>query len=121
MASRRLPFQHSSGPVDQTLEDTFNAGPNADTENEIIEDDRQRLIHDAAIAVAPDQESCPGFARAETTFPSIFGSNTRRNQGSSAMYNDGVFANLNAKPERGEKQEEQPPVGPTLVWHGLKI
>ena len=24
--------------------------------------------------------------------------------------NDGVFANLNAKPERGEKTEEQPPV-----------
>lgn len=24
--------------------------------------------------------------------------------------NDGVFANLNAKPERGEKVEEQPPV-----------
>lgn len=27
-----------------------------------------------------------------------------------SLANDGVFANLNAKPERGEKLEEQPPV-----------
>ncbi len=26
--------------------------------------------------------------------------------------NDGVFANLSAKPEHGEKTEEQPPVSP---------
>lgn len=27
-----------------------------------------------------------------------------------ALSNDGVFANLNAKPERGEKREDLPPV-----------
>ncbi len=30
--------------------------------------------------------------------------------GGSRSANDGVFANLSAKPERGEKTEEQPPV-----------
>ena len=36
---------------------------------------------------------------------------------SSFSHNDGVFVNLNAKPERGERLEEQPPVSllPTIV------
>ncbi|MCJ1326421.1 hypothetical protein MMC10_003085 [Thelotrema lepadinum] len=109
IASRRHPSQHSSGPVDRTLEDTFDAGPNADGEDDSVEDDRQRLMRDAATFSAQDTGSRPGFARALTTLPSIFSSNRSRGAASAAASNDGVFANLNAKPERGEKMEEQPP------------
>lgn len=43
-----------------------------------------------------------------------FGSNGIVYGGGSAS-NDGVFANLDAKPERGEKAEEQPPVSEIIV------
>lgn len=63
--------------------------------------------------------SRPGVERTVTEIPTfiptapgapnrVYGSGGH-NQFTSA--NDGVFANLNAKPERGEKLEEQPPVG----------
>ena len=110
IASRRHPSQQSSGPVDRTLEDTFDTGPNADGEEEPVEDDRQRLMRDAATFTTRDSGSHPGFARAMPALPSIFSSNRNRNAASAAVSNDGVFANLNAKPERGEKMEEQPPV-----------
>ena len=111
IASRRHPSQYSSGPVDRTLEDTFDAGPNADVDNDAIDDDRQRLMRDAATRSSQDPGTRrSGFARAVTSLPSIFGSSRGRNTGPSATSNDGVFANINAKPESGEKMEEQPPV-----------
>ena len=114
IASRRHPPQHSAGPVDQTLEDTFDAGPNDENEDEAFEDDRQRLMRDATVN-SQTQDSRPGFGRGVTSFPSIFGSNRARTSKPSAISNDGVFANLNAKPERGDKLEEQPPVGSRLL------
>ena len=35
--------------------------------------------------------------------------------------NDGVFANLDAKPERGEKLEEQPPVCYSSKYHPIYL
>lgn len=109
IVSRRQPSLATLRPVDQTLADTFDAGPN-DNDNDGIDDDRQRLIRDA---VTSSQQS-PGMRqpsqRATTSFPSLFGAGRTQHPGPSAMSNDGVFANLNAKPELGEKSEEQPPV-----------
>lgn len=112
IGSRRHGSHHSPEPVDQTLEDTFDAGPNADDEHNALEDDRQRLIHDAAVAHDQIQGTRPGVSRNITVLPSFFTSNRSRQTGPSAMSNDGVFANLSAKPEKGEKLEEQPPVSP---------
>jgi hypothetical protein len=50
----------------------------------------------------------PVFTPAAPGAPNRFYGAGGHNQFTSA--NDGVFANLNAKPERGEKLEEQPPV-----------
>ena len=60
----------------------------------------------------------PGVERAVTEFPRF--TPTVPNQPSRVvgsgghtqftLANDGVFANLSAKPELGEKEEEQPPV-----------
>lgn len=52
----------------------------------------------------------PHFAPAPPVQQSnrLFGSAGHARYG---LANDGVFANLNAKPELGEKLEEQPPVG----------
>ena len=104
--SSRRNFSQRSGTVDPTLEDTFAAGPN---EDESVEDDRQRLIRTATTSSERGQTSRPNIPRAPTTFPSIFGSGRGANTGPSTMSNDGVFANLNAKPERGEKLQQQPP------------
>ena len=60
----------------------------------------------------------PGVERAVTQFPRYtpaVSNPPNRVVGSGGhtqhtLANDGVFANLNAKPELGEKEEEQPPV-----------
>lgn len=73
--------------------------------------------------LAPSSEdsqttSRPGVERTVTEFPHFtpaapVQSNRGVGSGGHAQFtlaNDGVFANLNAKPELGEKLEEQPPV-----------
>ena len=109
IAFRRQPSQTTSRPVDQTLADTFDTSPN-DYNNDGIDDDRQRLMRDAVTTSQQPSETRQALQRAATSFPSMFGVGRNQNSGPSAISNDGVFANLNAKPERGEKLEEQPPV-----------
>jgi hypothetical protein len=111
VVSRRQP----SGQVDQTLADTFDA--ENENENDAVEDDRQRLIRDATTNV----ESTPrqGLNRNTTAFPSFFGSNRSHSAGPAASSNDGVFANLSAKPDRGEKLEEQPPVSQFILLYTI--
>lgn len=117
----------SSHPAlaDQNLADAFDAdGSDSDDDND--GDDRQRLMRgtptdsssahetparresdtplrtDAAIQLADTRPAhTPVFA------PTIQGRVYGGGSGS-----DGVFANLSAKPERGEKVEEHPPVRP---------
>ena len=50
--------------------------------------------------------------RRVTEFPGVTATPTRPGP---RNVNDGVFANLAAKPERGEKVEEQPPVSFTAI------
>lgn len=123
-------FLASEDPVtsdaDRTLADTFDDGEDSDAEGNNGGDDRQRLMHNTPCTPAAEQRiendgTRPGLSQGIAADPP---SSTPAAQGhpnvtsatsqlSSA--NDGVFANLNAKPERGEKTEEQPPVCPSIV------
>ncbi|KAJ5679677.1 hypothetical protein N7462_007921, partial [Penicillium macrosclerotiorum] len=102
---------------DQTLADAFGDEDGSDEDDE--PDDRQRLMRanpdfgssadshtTAAGSQDTDRTSTP--ARRPTILPSFTtpGSGGSR---SVAPSNDGVFANLAAKPERGEKNEDLPP------------
>ena len=99
--------------ADQTLANTFGDDED-DTDVEDDIDDRQRLMrgnpppaepqHDGPSQIQSQSTSAtqqrPATASASASAPS------RTIRGT----NDGVFANLAAKPERGEKLEDLPPV-----------
>ena len=93
--------------VNRDLEDTFNASEPSDSDG-MADDDRERLIRDAVSGASgpslrnsgPTTEYSATNRVAQNTAPS----------GKFSHPNDGVFANLNAKPESGDKVEEQPPV-----------
>ncbi|MCJ1470870.1 hypothetical protein MMC07_009517 [Pseudocyphellaria aurata] len=109
--------------ADRTLADTFDDGEGSDVDENDGEDSRQRLMRgtpsssDGAQSTAHDETRPAVLQRTLTEFPgadppvvrsfNITPGTAIPNQFASA--NDGVFANLNAKPERGEKNEEQPP------------
>lgn len=105
--------------ADRTLEDTFNDGSDSDNEQENNSDDRQHLIRGNPSSPTPDDASRSATQRLITEPPilgpvSLEHSNRPHGVALNSQFssaNDGVFANLNAKPERGEKTEEQPPVG----------
>ncbi|KAI9834197.1 MAG: hypothetical protein M1819_003035 [Sarea resinae] len=122
--SRHLLSEHDplASDADRTLADTFGTpsddeGSDSEDENG---DDRQRLMRgspgtsrnrEEGTGNTIDDEPRPGVERRVTELPVFAPSATttsaRRVVGRGA--NDGVFANLDAKPERGEKTEEQPP------------
>jgi len=100
--------------VDRTLADTFDAdGADSDEEND--GDDRQRLMRGAQ--ASPSAERSPSLAAADAPPPSlerrptvlpVFAPRSTRIYGGGSG-SDGVFANLAAKPDAGEKMEEHPP------------
>ncbi|KAI1608636.1 hypothetical protein EDD36DRAFT_422975 [Exophiala viscosa] len=110
--TRRLlnqdPLSHEAN---QDLEDTFDDGEASDAEND--GDDRQRLMRadstlasrDAPTPSAPpaDARPNPTIERRVTELPAF------RPMPTSNRPTDGVFANLSAKPERGEPLEDKPP------------
>lgn len=117
---------HRTDPdPDQTLADTFGDGSDSDEDDE--PDDRQRLMRanpppqsptDSGNAAASSSTGQgqqqrgrpdPGVQRRPTAFPSFGGSGAGPGRVISSS-NDGVFANLDAKPERGEKNDDLPPV-----------
>ncbi|KAK4695367.1 NADH:quinone reductase (non-electrogenic), partial [Lecanoromycetidae sp. Uapishka_2] len=117
----------SSDPItteaERTLADTFDDGSESDEDANNDGDGRQRLMR--ANTVQSDNEhrvvhdgTRPYLPRTVTRFPGAtpIATNivaTRPQHGgapfNSFSQNDGVFANLNAKPERGEEKEELPP------------
>jgi hypothetical protein len=110
-SSRRLLSQDPLSPqADQDLADTFDDGEASDAEND--GDDRQRLMRadpsvtEPPIAPPTTTQRPPVVERRVTELPA-FRPSTRVQ----APTNDGVFANLSAKLERGENLEEKPPVG----------
>jgi hypothetical protein len=109
--------RHSNNaPVDQNLADTFDADGSEDEDND--GDDRQRLMRgtptESVVDTAAAAERPVTIERRPTQFP-VF---TAPRAGTGRVYgggsgSDGVFANLSAKPETGEKTEEHPPVSPS--------
>ena len=100
--------------VDQNLADTFDAdGSDSDEEND--SDDRQRLMRGTPTSSSTEQLNTESTATAETPRPPVI---ERRPthlpefappRPSGRVYgggsgSDGVFANLSAKPEAGERR-----------------
>jgi hypothetical protein len=105
--------------VDRTLADTFDAdGSDSDEEND--GDDRQRLMRGTPSSSIVEQTSGEGSARTADGRPAVveqrnthipaFAPTVSGRVYGGGIGSDGVFANLNAKPETGEKLEEHPPV-----------
>ncbi|MCJ1314287.1 hypothetical protein MMC25_007967 [Agyrium rufum] len=114
-ASHHRHAQSQSNAVDRTLVDTFGDGDASDSDPEDA-DSRQRLMRDNVSATQSERESVStqgSLSRRFTeipTFTPLSTTNLHVISGSRVTAsNDGVFANLDAKPERGEKLEEQPP------------
>lgn len=119
-SSRRL---LSDDPItteaDRTLADTFDDGSASDSDSNEGGDDRQRLMRGNASVTSGQTVVTEGsrpvpIQRTVTEFPGVLPSPARTRgtpYSTFATSNDGVFANLSAKPERGEKdEEEKPPV-----------
>ena len=130
--SRQSSFErrrHNNGNVDPTLADAFDAdGDDSDDEP----DDRQRLVRGNSSPVsrtstfngenqspAGDTHTRPAANNGQTTGGSVARPQPQSQpqpQPSSRVYgggiqSDGVFSNMTARPERGEKNvEELPPV-----------
>ena len=111
--------------AERTLADTFDDGGGSDYDGEDFSDDRQRLMRGniAPTSLVDGSDHDEIRSPAISLDPTVTTQRRRevvspvgRLQGGGAQVlsfssaNDGVFANLNAKPERGEKSEEQPPV-----------
>ncbi|KAH8819635.1 hypothetical protein F5884DRAFT_761271 [Xylogone sp. PMI_703] len=99
----------ANSTVDQNLADAFDAdGSDSDDDND--GDDRQRLMRGSPSSSTPQETGATGgVTEAERYIPPqptprptgrVYGGGTG---------SDGVFANLSAKPEVGEKLEEHPP------------
>lgn len=119
-----------STEAERTLADTFDDGLDSDDDGHNEGDDRQRLMrantHQSQTEQRVVQDSNgPNLPVAVTRLPVVVPSVTsnvpaRHRTGATPFStfshsNDGVFANLNAKPERGEKLEEQPPVSSAIA------
>ncbi|PYH89927.1 hypothetical protein BO71DRAFT_444246 [Aspergillus ellipticus CBS 707.79] len=126
--SRRLLHDDSRRDhADQTLADAFGDGSESEGDDE--PDDRQRLMRaqpesrpvaDSSSAAAASSSSSGsdqsagdariggGIQRRQTLLPSFSTPSPGAGRVISSA-NDGVFANLAAKPERGEKNEDLPP------------
>ena len=111
--------------AERTLADTFDDGSDSDDDAHDAGDDRQRLMRANSHHVESEQRiandgngpNLPGaVTRLPVVVPPVPSNIPARPYTGTTPYstfshsNDGVFANLDAKPERGEKLEEQPPV-----------
>jgi len=112
MTSRRL--LDSSTTDHEALSDAFDAdGSDSDEEND--GDHRQRLMRGTPPSTSDEESTTTGerphvVERRVTQMPQF----TPENPSSGRVYgggsgSDGVFANLSAKPDLGEKVEEHPP------------
>ena len=99
--------------------DTFDAdGSDSDEEND--GDDRQRLMRGTPSTLSRERDTTesttaienrqPVIERRPTQLPVFTPTPTTGRVYGGGSGSDGVFANLSAKPETGEKTEEHPPV-----------
>ncbi|KAF2399842.1 metal homeostatis protein bsd2 [Trichodelitschia bisporula] len=114
-ARRLLASQNAqSSDAEQTLADTFDSPSDEDdSEDEDADssDDRQRLMHTAGSERSSSHqtetvETVPRPIERRVTQLPVFSSTQIYGAGNA---NDGVFANLSAKPTRGEELDEKPP------------
>ena len=97
--------------IDRALEETFDDS-NAPELDGTAQDDREQLIRNSM-----SHQNNTATSSIATRSNASTGRVTAPHHARSAILsksNDGVFANLNAKPEIGEKFEEQPPV--SWLW-----
>lgn len=102
--------------VDQNLADTFDAdGSDSDDDND--GDDRQRLMRgtpstssgEQSVAEGGNGDGRPAVVESRSTYAPVFAPTVAGRVYGGGSGSDGVFANLSAKPERGEKLDEHPP------------
>jgi hypothetical protein len=104
--SRLLSEEPTRNGEDRTLADTFDSDSEDDDDGD-GRDDRQRLMR--GNPTTDDEPVAPGLQRRVTELPAL---NTQA-PSTGRVYgggNGGVWANLSAKPTRGEDAEEKPPV-----------
>lgn len=116
--SRASSFERRRHGVDPTLADAFDA---EDDDSDDEPDDRQRLVRGNSFPVQPppisqassggsDRSSIPGGHAAQLSSIGATPQPNSRVYGG-GIQSDGVFSNMTARPERGEKiVEEAPPV-----------
>jgi hypothetical protein len=113
-ASRRLLAEDPlASEADQTLADTFDDGNESDGDENV--DQRQRVMRgDAESTNHPELQAnsgaTPQIQRRVMQLPFFTPSSRTQGRGVNRPTNDGVFANLAAKPERAEALDEKPPV-----------
>lgn len=119
-ASRRLLSDDPlTNDADRTLADAFDS-PSDDDDSDDDDgdgmDDRQRLMRGQPESPRNEQQETErpvqGFERRVTQLPAFQAPSgaARTGQVYGGGQNDGVWANLSAKPTRGEDLEEKPPV-----------
>lgn len=93
--------------ADSVLHDTFDSPSDDDSsDNDDDDDDRRRLVRSDTTPTNDGQRTPPVVERRVAQIPVVYSGRTVG--GGNA--NDGVFANLSAKPTRGEEVDEKPPV-----------
>lgn len=112
-ASRRLLADDPlDNEADRTLADTFDNDSDDDEEGD-GRDDRQRLMRGQPEEERESEEHAglvrQGIQRRVTQLP-VFNTQAPSGRVVGGGQNDGVWANLSAKPTRGEDLEEKPPV-----------
>jgi hypothetical protein len=106
---RLLAEDPESTNEDRTLADTFDSDSD-DDDDEDGRDDRQRLMRGNPQPDDDDDDApTPGIQRRVTELP-VFNTQTPASGRVYGGGNGGVWANLSAKPTRGEDAEEKPPV-----------
>jgi hypothetical protein len=114
---RLLAEDPESTTEDRTLADTFDSDSD-DDDDEDGRDDRQRLMRGNPQPDSDDDDDntpMPGIQRRVTELP-VFNTQAPTSGRVYGGGNGGVWANLSAKPTRGEDAEEKPPVRAMWTW-----
>ncbi|KAI9654893.1 MAG: hypothetical protein M1831_005262 [Alyxoria varia] len=111
--------EHLVSDAERTLADTFDSPSDDESDDESSNqlDDRQRAMSGRPLGTTSGAQSPthqqngqrPAIERRVTQLPVFAPPNSNRVYGGGNAVHDGVFANLNAKPERGEEVDEKPP------------
>lgn len=120
-SSRRNSAQHDhhrDEDADRDIDDAFAAPSDDESEHDGPDADRRRLVQSSDRDSSPEapapEVQPPRLGRRVTEInmflPGGSRSNNNRVIGGGSSANDGVFANISAKPIRGEELEEKPPV-----------